>query len=117
EIDAYISHYSYYIRISHLSFQKSDATKVKVRETFPWFILYFLLAAIFSTCIHLNASVVDSLTNLGKFFIMMAMSAIGLNTNVMKLIKSGGKPIILGFCCWVSIMFVSLCMQKVLGIW
>lgn len=97
--------------------KKSDATTVKVRETFPWFILYFLFAAIFSTFIHLNTSIVDSLTNVGKFFITMAMSAIGLNTNVMKLVKSGGKPIILGFCCWVSIMFVSLCMQKVLGIW
>lgn len=38
----------------------------------------------------------------------MAMAAIGLNTNIVKLIKSGAKPILLGFTCWVSItcMFI-----------
>lgn len=43
----------------------------------------------------------------------MAMAAIGLNCNVIKLVKSGGKPIILGACCWVGITVVSLLMQQV----
>ena len=47
----------------------------------------------------------------------MAMSAIGLNTDLVKLVKSGGKPILLGFCCWTAIAAVSLGMQKILGIW
>ena len=33
----------------------------------------------------------------------MAMSAIGLNTDLVKLVKSGGKPILLGFCCWTAV--------------
>jgi uncharacterized membrane protein YadS len=57
------------------------------------------------------------LTEAGKFFIIMAMAAIGLNTNIIKLIKTGGKPIILGICCWISIAFVSLLMQHLLRIW
>lgn len=47
----------------------------------------------------------------------MAMAAIGLNTNIVKLVKSGGKPILMGFCCWIGISAVSLAMQHVLGIW
>ena len=47
----------------------------------------------------------------------MAMAAIGLNTNIVKLVKSGGKPIFLGLCCWAGITGVSLLMQHVLGIW
>jgi uncharacterized membrane protein YadS len=45
------------------------------------------------------------------------MAAIGLNTNLQTLIKKGGKPILLGFTCWVSITVVALLMQRLLGIW
>ena len=54
---------------------------------------------------------------LSKFFIVLAMSAVGLNTNIIKLIKTGGKPLALGFCCWIGITIASLSMQHVLGIW
>ena len=50
------------------------------------------------------------------FFISMAMGAIGLNTNIVKLIKSGAKPIILGFCCWIAISAVSIGVQQLTGI-
>ncbi len=43
------------------------------------------------------------------------MSAIGLNTNIVKLIRTGGKPLGLGFCCWVGIAGMSLLMQHILG--
>lgn len=44
----------------------------------------------------------------------MAMVAIGLNTNIKKLIFSGAKPLILGFCCWFAISLVSIGLQKFL---
>ena len=44
------------------------------------------------------------------------MAAIGLHTDVVKLVKTGGKPILLGFCCWVGITGVSLLMQHLLGL-
>jgi uncharacterized membrane protein YadS len=46
----------------------------------------------------------------------MAMSAIGLNTDIIKLVRTGGKPIFMGFCCWAGIAFVSLTAQKLLGL-
>ena len=45
------------------------------------------------------------------------MSAVGLNTNIVHLIKTGGKPLAMGFACWVGITAVTLGMQHVLGIW
>lgn len=45
------------------------------------------------------------------------MAAIGINTDVVKLVKTGGKPILLGFTCWAAITCVSLGMQHLLGIW
>ena len=57
------------------------------------------------------------LKNASKFFIVMAMAAIGLNTDIVKLVKTGGKPIFMGFCCWVAIAVVSLLVKHLLGIW
>lgn len=59
----------------------------------------------------------DLVEELSKFLIIMAMSAIGLNTNIVKLVRTGMKPILTGFCCWIGIAFVSLMMQHILGIW
>lgn len=84
------------------------------------FILYFVIAAIITTvCIHMgvNAEVFAPMKELSKFLIIMAMAAIGLNSNVIELIKTGGKPIILGASCWAGITVVSLIMQHVMGIW
>ena len=44
------------------------------------------------------------------------MAAIGLNTDIVKLVKTGGKPIFMGFCCWVGIACVSLGMQHLMGL-
>lgn len=91
--------------------------KFRLRDSLPAFILYFVLASVITTFFRLPPELVLLLKNLSKFFIVMAMSAIGLNTDVVKLVKSGGRPILVGFCCWTAITVVSLGMQKMLGIW
>ncbi len=99
---------------------KSESGKVDLKKIFPFFILWFVLASIITTvCISMGvpSSVFTPLKTLSKFFIVLAMCAIGLNTDIVKLVKTGGKPLVLGFTCWVGIILVSLGMQHVLGIW
>ena len=84
------------------------------------FILYFILASVATTIVSaagINADIFTPLKTLSKFFIVLAMAAIGLNTNIVKLIRTGAKPLLLGFCCWVGITLISLLMQRLLGIW
>lgn len=88
-----------------------------IKKIFPFFILFFVLASVITTVFALPAAVTAPIKELSKFFIIMAMAAIGFNTNVVQLVRSGGKPILLGACCWVGITAVSLGMQHVLGIW
>ena len=91
-----------------------------LKRAFPMFILYFVIAAIITTvCIHMgiDADIFQPIKELSKFMIIMAMAAIGLNSNVIQLIKTGGKPIIVGASCWCGITIVSLVMQHVLKIW
>lgn len=101
-------------------------TKVSLKKIFPMFILYFVLASVITTiatsvltgqALDVANSIFGFLKQLSKFFIVIAMAAIGLNTNIVKLVKTGGKPILLGFTCWVAITGVSILMQHVLGIW
>ena len=47
----------------------------------------------------------------------MAMAAIGLNTDIVKLVKTGGKPLLMGACCWAGITGTSLLVQHLLGLW
>ena len=58
-----------------------------------------------------------SFKELSKFFIIMAMAAIGLNTDLIKLVRTGGRPILMGLCCWAAITAVSLGMQYALDLW
>ena len=92
------------------------SSKVDLKKIFPYFILFFVLASIITTVFNLPVSITAPIKDLSKFFIIMAMSAIGLNTNIVKLIKSGGKPILLGFSCWMAITVVCLSMQALLGL-
>jgi uncharacterized integral membrane protein (TIGR00698 family) len=110
----------YQARAENNGGEKNKAGSFSFRRAFPMFILYFVIAAIITTvCIHFGvpAAAFAPLKELSKFMIIMAMAAIGLNSNVIKLIKSGGKPIVLGACCWVGITIVSLLMQHVMQIW
>ena len=103
-----------------------SGVKVSAKSVFPMFILYFVLASVITTVVTAVLSgpalaganeLFSLLKTLSKFFIVMAMAAIGINTDVVKLVKTGGKPILLGFTCWAAITCVSLGMQHLLGIW
>ena len=102
------------------SAKEEGGQKFSMKKIFPFFILYFLAASIITTVavnLGVSASVFSPLKTLSKFFIVMAMAAIGLNTNIIKLVKTGGKPLTLGACCWLGITIVSLFLQSILGLW
>lgn len=97
-----------------------DGNKVDFKKIFPFFILYFILASVITTIAvscNVPVSFFTPFKELSKFLIILAMAAIGLNTDIVKLVKTGGKPIIMGLCCWVGITVVSLILQSALGIW
>ena len=90
-------------------------------KVFPWFVVFFLLAAVVNTwlfsALRVPETVPAFLNTAGKFMITLAMAAIGLNTNIVKLVRSGWKPILLGLVCWIAIAGVSIGVQSALGLW
>lgn len=100
--------------------QGHSSASFSLKKVFPFFVLFFLLASILTTlCTSLGADAALFLPfkELSKFFIIMAMAAIGLNTDVVHLVRTGGKPILLGFLCWIMITTISLCLQQLLQLW
>lgn len=90
-----------------------------LKKAFPTFIAWFVLASIITTIaisLGMPASAFTPLKELSKFFIVMAMSAIGLNSDIVKLVKTGGRPLAVGAVCWAGITVMSLIMMRVLAI-
>lgn len=99
---------------------RNTQNSFSLKNAFPTFILYFVLASIITTLatlIGIPTIFFAPFKGLAKFCIIIAMAAIGLNTDLLKLIKGGRQPLLMGLCCWVAITIVSLLMQRILGIW
>ena len=89
--------------------------RFSIVKIFPWFVLYFVLAALINSFIALPPELPHFLSQCGKFMIVMAMAAIGLSTNLKNLIAGGRRPIILGLVCWSAVATVSLAVQYLSG--
>ncbi|TFH44906.1 YeiH family putative sulfate export transporter [Streptococcus equinus] len=111
---------SFYTAFKESKNGRASEKTFSLKKAFPMFVLYFLLASIVTTVVSglgMSVELFEQLKVLSKFFIVMAMGAIGLNTNPIKLVKTGGQAIGVGAACWIAITCVSLLMQHVLGIW
>lgn len=100
--------------------ENQNGEKVSLKKVFPFFILFFIGASVITTVAVAAGVPIESfqpLKELSKFFIVMAMGAIGFHTDIVKLVKSGGKPILLGMACWVGITAVTLTMQHFMHMW
>lgn len=93
----------------------AEENNYSIAKIFPWFVLGFVFTAILNTFLPIPDGVSSGLVQIGKFMIVMAMTAIGLNTNLNKLLTNGLKPICLGLCCWFVVAVVSLVVQHFIG--
>lgn len=98
-------------------YAKKEATaanqpvKVNVAKIFPWFILGFLGMVTLRSTGLVSPVMVNSLSFLSKFFLSMALAAIGLNTSLKEVAGVGIKPMIAGVVIDISVVFVSFFAQ------
>lgn len=95
--------------------RNTNNSSLQITRIFPWFIIWFVVASCINTLGFIPVTISHVLGNMGKFAIILAMSAIGLNTNINSLIKNGLRPILLGLICWVAVASVSLIIQICIG--
>ena len=96
--------------------EKRAGENFNLVSVFPWFVIWFLVTALLNTFFGVR-EISEAFVSVGKYMIVMAMVAIGLNTNLKELISHGLRPICLGICCWAAVAIVSLFVQRAMGIW
>jgi uncharacterized integral membrane protein (TIGR00698 family) len=81
----------------------------------PWFILWFLGAAVVNTLGVVPPGWHAGIAEAATFLISTALAAIGLHTNVRQLSRAGVRPLALGFILWVAVALTSLAVQHATG--
>lgn len=94
---------------------KSSVVNYSFRKIFPWFILWFLIASLLNTLGLFKGNSITYINLLGKFMIVMALSAVGLSSDFKKMLKTGVTPLFLGLIVWFTVAIVSIAVQFVTG--
>jgi len=81
----------------------------------PWFLIGFVLVAAVNSCGIIPAGAHSPLEHASVFLVSVALSAIGLSTNVAALRKAGARPLILGAVLWITVAAASLGLQALTG--
>lgn len=92
-----------------------EGVNYSFKKVFPWFILWFLVASLLNTLGIFSAPMITFINNLGKFMIIMALSAVGLSADFKQMLKTGVKPIFLGLIVWFVVAIVSIIVQFSIG--
>ncbi len=92
-----------------------ETADVNVVRLIPWFIVWFLVAALLNTVGVLSPAVIHGATTTGTFLIVVALTAVGLSADFRQMAKTGFKPIFLGMVLWVVVAVTSLVVQHLTG--
>ena len=95
--------------------KKKTSDTVSIKQIFPWFILWFLVASIISSTGILPAGFIAAAKWTSRFMIAMALGSIGLTANVKDMLKTGTKPVLLGLITWFFVAVSSLLVQMIYG--
>ncbi len=107
-----------------LSDQAAAATRLSWRKLIPGFVLGFLLMSLIRTVgvalgvlpqdianpenLQTAANILKALDGVSKFAILMALSAVGLNTDLASLRRIGIRPLVIGTCVAALLALLSL---------
>ena len=95
--------------------QEGSVGHFSLASIFPWFILWFLVASAMRTAGLIPVAIQPAIHLLAEFLIIIALTAIGLSSNLRRMAASGTRPILLGLGVWVAVSVSSLLVQLVIG--
>lgn len=91
------------------------ASRPDLRRLVPWFILWFLAAALVGSAGFVPKGLGHAAGDAGKFLITVALTAVGLSANFRQMARTGLKPLLLGFLLWITVAASSLGIQALTG--
>jgi len=91
-----------------LSVGTAMANKSKARIQWPWFILFFCLAAVANTYVHIFQSAYPVLKHLGGIGLTVTLYLIGTGLSMKTLREVGVRPFLQGILLWIFVAVGSL---------
>lgn len=91
--------------------ERGAGKRVPWGKIVPWFILWFLAAALVNSIGLTPGTWHAGIANVSTFLIGTALAAIGLQTALGKLFSAGIRPLALGLVLWVAVALSSLVLQ------
>lgn len=91
---------------------REAGVRIPWRRVVPWFIAWFLLATLLNSAGIVPAGWHATIGTAALFLISVALGAIGLQTQLARLIRTGARPLALGFVLWVAVAGSSLLIQR-----
>lgn len=83
-------------------------TPVRLAGIFPWFILWFALAALLNTAGVITPGATRLASLAGKVLIVMVMAAVGLGADLRQMRRLGGRPVLIGLFASILIALSSI---------
>jgi uncharacterized integral membrane protein (TIGR00698 family) len=95
-----------------LSVGTAMANKSKARIQWPWFILFFCLAAVFNTYVPFFQSTYPVLKHLGGIGLTVTLFLIGTGLSMKTLREVGIRPMLQGVLLWIAVAVGSLALIR-----
>jgi uncharacterized integral membrane protein (TIGR00698 family) len=86
------------VRLPSRNANAGAAKKEKQKLVIPWFAVLFLVAAAVNSVIAMPAMASDTIRHIDLFLLSMAMTALGLSTQISAVRRAGVRPLMLAGC-------------------
>ena len=96
-----------------LSLGTAAVRKSKARVQWPWFILFFCLAAVANTYLHLLQPAYPVLKQLGVLGLTVTLYLIGTGLSAQTVRQVGPRPLLQGIILWIAVACGSLALIRV----
>lgn len=94
----------------------ASGKKVNIMSLFPWFIVGFVGLAVVNSLGVIPVAVSGGAKELSKYLMVSALAAIGMNTSVKEMKRSGIAPMIHGFVISALVVLVALGVEWQMGL-
>jgi uncharacterized integral membrane protein (TIGR00698 family) len=89
--------------------------RVDLVKIFPWFVLWFVLAAVMNSFHLFGTEAVRWASLVGRFLVVMVMAAVGLSADLGRMRQIGLGPFYVGLAASVTIAVVSITLIRLLA--
>ena len=90
---------------------KQSAQKTNLKQIFPWFIAWFVLASLVSSLGFLPAAIIPYTKFISQWLMAMALAAIGAKVSFKQFKQAGAAPLLTGAFAWFCVAVSSLIIQ------